>query len=196
MFHCSMNCRSSVLEGTKLRFGEDGSSAAILVTWLYWNLITTMENDGIDFLFFSLMSLSTSCCNWEFLKKKTFLVIIPIIFENKIQATGWDAKFCVQVTDRMLKHAKHVYPYNTPNTKEAYFYRMIFEKHFPQVSHTPWTYHLFWFWIEKNSNLVAMVFCVYDECTVQWSRPCPLCWAIIRCQRSPLGWARHAMHPT
>jgi asparagine synthase (glutamine-hydrolysing) len=39
-----------------------------------------------------------------------------------------------QVTDRMLKHAKHVYPYNTPNTKEAYFYRMIFEKHFPQES--------------------------------------------------------------
>jgi asparagine synthase (glutamine-hydrolysing) len=34
----------------------------------------------------------------------------------------------------MLKHAKHMYPYNTPNTKEAYFYRMIFEKHFPQES--------------------------------------------------------------
>jgi asparagine synthase (glutamine-hydrolysing) len=43
----------------------------------------------------------------------------------------------MQVTDQMLKHAKHMYPYNTPNTKEAYFYRMIFEKHFPQVSHTP-----------------------------------------------------------
>jgi asparagine synthase (glutamine-hydrolysing) len=41
----------------------------------------------------------------------------------------------VQVTDRMLKNAKHMYPYNTPNTKEAYFYRMEFEKHFPQVSH-------------------------------------------------------------
>lgn len=34
----------------------------------------------------------------------------------------------------MLKHAKHVYPYNTPQTKEAYYYRMLFEKHFPQVS--------------------------------------------------------------
>ncbi|KAG0598262.1 hypothetical protein M758_12G058900 [Ceratodon purpureus] len=38
------------------------------------------------------------------------------------------------VTDQMLKHAKHVYPFNTPLTKEAYYYRMIFEKHFPQQS--------------------------------------------------------------
>ncbi|XP_024364474.1 asparagine synthetase [glutamine-hydrolyzing] 2 [Physcomitrium patens] len=38
------------------------------------------------------------------------------------------------VSDQMLKHAKHVYPYNTPQTKEAYYYRMLFEKHFPQQS--------------------------------------------------------------
>lgn len=38
------------------------------------------------------------------------------------------------VSDQMLKHAKHVYPFNTPLTKEAYYYRMIFEKHFPQQS--------------------------------------------------------------
>jgi asparagine synthase (glutamine-hydrolysing) len=38
------------------------------------------------------------------------------------------------VSDQMLRHAKHVYPYNTPLTKEAYFYRMIFEKYFPQQS--------------------------------------------------------------
>ena len=43
---------------------------------------------------------------------------------------GW---LNVQVSDQMLRHAKHVYPYNTPLTKEAYFYRMIFEKYFPQV---------------------------------------------------------------
>lgn len=42
-----------------------------------------------------------------------------------------------QVSDQMLKHAKHVYPFNTPLTKEAYYYRMIFEKHFPQVSPNP-----------------------------------------------------------
>jgi asparagine synthase (glutamine-hydrolysing) len=47
---------------------------------------------------------------------------------------GLKAHAAHQVTDRMLKHAKHMYPYNTPNTKEAYFYRMIFEKHFPQES--------------------------------------------------------------
>lgn len=38
------------------------------------------------------------------------------------------------VSDQMLKNAKHVYPFNTPLTKEAYYYRMIFEKHFPQQS--------------------------------------------------------------
>ena len=42
----------------------------------------------------------------------------------------------LQVSNQMLKHAKHVYPFNTPLTKEAYYYRMIFEKHFPQVSTT------------------------------------------------------------
>jgi asparagine synthetase B (glutamine-hydrolysing) len=40
----------------------------------------------------------------------------------------------VQVTDLMMANAVHVYPHNTPGTKEAYYYRMLFEKHFPQVS--------------------------------------------------------------
>jgi asparagine synthase (glutamine-hydrolysing) len=31
----------------------------------------------------------------------------------------------------MLKNAKFVFPENTPTTKEALFYRMIFTKHFP-----------------------------------------------------------------
>ncbi|KAG0597217.1 hypothetical protein M758_UG321500 [Ceratodon purpureus] len=39
-----------------------------------------------------------------------------------------------QVTDKMLANAKHVYPHNTPNTKEGYYYRMIFERCFPQES--------------------------------------------------------------
>ncbi|KAG0572274.1 hypothetical protein KC19_VG081000 [Ceratodon purpureus] len=39
-----------------------------------------------------------------------------------------------QVTDKMLANAKHVYPYNTPNTKEGYYYRMVFERCFPQES--------------------------------------------------------------
>jgi asparagine synthase (glutamine-hydrolysing) len=38
------------------------------------------------------------------------------------------------VTDLMMANAVHVYPHNTPGTKEAYYYRMLFEKHFPQVS--------------------------------------------------------------
>lgn len=40
-----------------------------------------------------------------------------------------------QVTDAMLMHASFVYPENTPTTKEAYYYRAIFEKFFPKVSH-------------------------------------------------------------
>ncbi|GJN31150.1 hypothetical protein PR202_gb19512 [Eleusine coracana subsp. coracana] len=38
-----------------------------------------------------------------------------------------------QVTDEMMKNAAQTYPYNTPVNKEAYYYRMIFERLFPQV---------------------------------------------------------------
>ncbi|KAG6660966.1 asparagine synthetase [glutamine-hydrolyzing] 3-like [Carya illinoinensis] len=37
-----------------------------------------------------------------------------------------------QVTDAMLMHANFIYPENTPVTKEAYYYRAIFEKFFPK----------------------------------------------------------------
>ncbi|VVA30967.1 PREDICTED: asparagine [Prunus dulcis] len=37
-----------------------------------------------------------------------------------------------QVTDAMLTHASFIYPENTPTTKEAYYYRTIFEKFFPK----------------------------------------------------------------
>ena len=36
-----------------------------------------------------------------------------------------------QVTDQELANAKFKYPINTPDSKEAYFYRRIFESHFP-----------------------------------------------------------------
>ncbi|KAL2629960.1 hypothetical protein R1flu_014646 [Riccia fluitans] len=36
------------------------------------------------------------------------------------------------VTDQMMRQASKIYPYNTPATKEAYYYRMLFEKRFPQ----------------------------------------------------------------
>ncbi|KAJ0040297.1 hypothetical protein Pint_26576 [Pistacia integerrima] len=36
------------------------------------------------------------------------------------------------VTDAMLMNASYVYPENTPTTKEAYYYRTIFEKFFPK----------------------------------------------------------------
>ena len=39
-----------------------------------------------------------------------------------------------QVSDIDFERAKLLYPYNTPLTKEAFFYRQIFHKHFPQES--------------------------------------------------------------
>lgn len=36
-----------------------------------------------------------------------------------------------QVTDEEMAHAPVVFPHDTPTTKEAYFYRKIFEEHFP-----------------------------------------------------------------
>ena len=39
-----------------------------------------------------------------------------------------------QVSDQQLANAQFKFPHNTPDTKEAYFYREIFEKHFPLPS--------------------------------------------------------------
>jgi asparagine synthase (glutamine-hydrolysing) len=44
-------------------------------------------------------------------------------------------EYCAsQVTDEELENAEKRFPYNIPVTKEAYFYRSVFHKHFPQVS--------------------------------------------------------------
>lgn len=44
-------------------------------------------------------------------------------------------KYCAeQVSDEQLAGAAAEFPYNTPTTKEAYFYRSIFHKYYPQVS--------------------------------------------------------------
>lgn len=37
-----------------------------------------------------------------------------------------------QVSDQQLATARFRFPYNTPTTKEAYFYRELFERHYPQ----------------------------------------------------------------
>jgi asparagine synthase (glutamine-hydrolysing) len=39
-----------------------------------------------------------------------------------------------QVTNEEFEKAKTLFPYNTPITKEAFYYRTIFHKHFPQDS--------------------------------------------------------------
>ncbi|KAF5795932.1 Asparagine synthetase [glutamine-hydrolyzing] [Helianthus annuus] len=38
------------------------------------------------------------------------------------------------VTNKMMLNAERIFPHNTPVTKEAYYYRMIFERFFPQNS--------------------------------------------------------------
>ncbi|WVY91164.1 hypothetical protein V8G54_036678 [Vigna mungo] len=46
---------------------------------------------------------------------------------------GLKAHAAKHVTDRMMLNAGNIYPHNTPITKEAYYYRMIFERFFPQA---------------------------------------------------------------
>ena len=44
-------------------------------------------------------------------------------------------EYCAErVTDEEMDKAADLYSYNTPATKEAYYYRSVFHKHFPQVS--------------------------------------------------------------
>ncbi len=39
-----------------------------------------------------------------------------------------------QISDEQFEKASELFPYNTPTTKEAFYYRMIFQKFYPQVS--------------------------------------------------------------
>jgi asparagine synthase (glutamine-hydrolysing) len=44
-------------------------------------------------------------------------------------------EYCAsQVTDLQMAEAEKLFPYNTPATKEAYYYRSIFHKYYPQQS--------------------------------------------------------------
>lgn len=44
-------------------------------------------------------------------------------------------EYCAsQVTDKQLDGSAEEFPYNTPTTKEAYYYRTIFNKYYPQLS--------------------------------------------------------------
>uniref|UniRef100_Q9MB61 Asparagine synthetase [glutamine-hydrolyzing] n=1 Tax=Astragalus sinicus TaxID=47065 RepID=Q9MB61_ASTSI len=47
---------------------------------------------------------------------------------------GLKAHAAKHVTDKMMRNAANIYPHNTPSTKEGYYYRMIFERFFPQNS--------------------------------------------------------------
>ncbi|KAL9274167.1 Asparagine synthetase [glutamine-hydrolyzing]-like protein [Drosera capensis] len=41
-----------------------------------------------------------------------------------------------KVTNKMMQYAPHIFPHNTPTTKEGYYYKMIFERFIPQNSAT------------------------------------------------------------
>ncbi|KAJ1437616.1 Rossmann-like alpha/beta/alpha sandwich fold [Sesbania bispinosa] len=47
---------------------------------------------------------------------------------------GLKAHAAKHVSDKMMLNAGNIFPHNTPTTKEAYYYRMIFERFFPQNS--------------------------------------------------------------
>lgn len=47
---------------------------------------------------------------------------------------GLKAHAAKNVSDKMMSNAGKIYPHNTPTTKEGYYYRMIFERFFPQNS--------------------------------------------------------------
>ncbi|KAA0067313.1 asparagine synthetase [Cucumis melo var. makuwa] len=47
---------------------------------------------------------------------------------------GLKAHAAQHVTDKMMLNAEHIFPQNTPTSKEAYYYRTIFERFFPQNS--------------------------------------------------------------
>ncbi|KAH7656776.1 Asparagine synthase (glutamine-hydrolyzing) protein [Dioscorea alata] len=47
---------------------------------------------------------------------------------------GLKAHAAQNVTDKMMQNAGNIFPHNTPTTKEAYYYRMIFDRFFPQNS--------------------------------------------------------------
>lgn len=52
-----------------------------------------------------------------------------------------------QVEDFMLEKSEETFPYNPPRTKEAYFYRQIFEKYYP--GNSDWLSH---YWMPKWIN--------------------------------------------
>ncbi|KAB2080804.1 hypothetical protein ES319_A05G091200v1 [Gossypium barbadense] len=45
-----------------------------------------------------------------------------------------ECPYLPKVSDKMMVNASCIFPHNTPKTKEAYYYRMIFERFFPQNS--------------------------------------------------------------
>lgn len=57
--------------------------------------------------------------------------------------------FLLKVNDTQLENATKTFPYNPPHTKEAFYYRQVFEKHFPRRAE--WLSH-YWMprWIKAT----------------------------------------------
>ena len=69
---------------------------------------------------------------------------------SKLNIVSFKCEFlliCVQVSDAELSMAGQKYPFNTPHTKEAYYYRQKFESYFP--GREQW---IPYFWMPKWSD--------------------------------------------
>lgn len=50
---------------------------------------------------------------------------------HKLESSLMSVLLFLQVDDLLLEKAAEKYPFNPPRTKESYYYRQIFEKHYP-----------------------------------------------------------------
>jgi len=73
----------------------------------------------------------------------------PILWRMKaMQCEGvgedWVSKLqamvSAKVSDAELKEAHKLFPHDTPQTKEEYYYRQLFESYFPNCEHVPQTW--------------------------------------------------------
>lgn len=72
-----------------------------------------------------------------------------------------------QVNDDQMEKAHKTYPHNTPQSKEAYYFRQVFEKHYP--GRAKWLSH---FWMPRWINATdpsARTLSIYKPDKDQWA---------------------------
>lgn len=115
--------------------GKKNSSATVLAT--VGSMGWKPTRSSMYTFFFSIFT-STICVS-------LFLIIHDSCHHHQISYRH--LCFRLQVNDKMMLKAASIFPHNTPTTKEAYYYRMVYERLFPQVffssnNHKLYTYTL------------------------------------------------------